>query len=554
VKLYDSAQMRAADAAAAAAGISVASLMEAAGARVAERLLDLFPAAPDVVVLCGAGNNGGDGYVAARRLLENRVTVEVWETTPTPRTEVARRARASFVDAGGAPVPLASADLARRLAAVADTQAVVLDALLGCGLDRPLSGTLAEVVAIINEAHVRVLAVDVPTGVSADSPLLRGPHVRADATVQLAGPKVASAFYPARGAFTRSATPDVGASVVDIGIPAAVLDELSTVTLLTQTQCARWAPRRAPTAHKYAAGTVTVVAGSESYAGAAELACRGAWRGGAGLVTLVSSQQHPAAWPETVYRDLAEGQPFPPPGLTTKAAGSCVVGPGLHAGAVADLLSAVTRWATGPIIIDAAALAPSALWPALKEYAQARAQRAQQKERGSQRTQSDPERFDTTLVLTPHAGEAGRLLDVPATAVDADPLSAATRLSQLSGAVVVLKGPTTVIAAPDGQTAVSTRGHPGMASGGTGDVLAGLLGALTSTLAVTEDDAGPGPNVAAADGSLWTTTLFQRASLAVFAHGVAGERAAARHGDSLLASDLADELAGVLGWLASVGW
>src|SRR5690606_14629238 len=109
--------------------------------------------------------------------------------------------------------------------------------------------------------------------------------------------------------------------------------------------------------HKYSAGTVTVVAGSRSYSGAAELACRGAWRGGAGLVTLVSTQQHPAAWPETVYRNLAAGVPFPPEGLTHKAASTSVVGPGLDSHDVADLLSAVIGWATGPVVIDAAALA-----------------------------------------------------------------------------------------------------------------------------------------------------------------------------------------------------
>jgi NAD(P)H-hydrate epimerase len=515
--------MRAADAAAAVRGISVTSLMEAAGAGVAERLLAHFPSTRVALVLCGAGNNGGDGYVAARRLLERGVSVEVWESSDTPRTEAAAQARTAFAGEGGVLVPLEPATFARRLADARGSETAIVDALLGCGLDRPLSGTLAEVVDQINGASASVLAVDVPTGVSADALVPPGPHVRAHATVQLAGAKLASAFYPARGAFSREPAPDVEASVVDIGIPADVLDALSTVTLLTQAQCARWTSARPPTAHKYSAGTVTVVAGSSSYSGAAELACRGAWRGGAGLVTLVSPQRHPAAWPETVYRALAPGTAFPPAGLTHRAAGSCVVGPGLETDAAADLLAAVVAWAEGPVVIDASALAPAALLPVLEAPAAARAA-------GSQ-----GERVERAFVLTPHAGEAGRLLDMPPAAVDADPLAAAASLCGLTGSIVVLKGPTTVVAAPDGRRAVSTRGHPGMASGGTGDVLAGLLGALTAT-AHSE------------------ATVFERACLAVFVHGVAGERAAARHGDSLVASDLADELGGVLARLASGGW
>jgi len=535
--------MRAADAAAAAAGISVARLMESAGTEVAESLLDLFPDTLAVLVLCGKGNNGGDGYVAARHLLEHGLAVEVWESSEAPATAEAAQARAALVGAGGRPVPLESASLGRRLAGAPVPATVIIDALLGCGLDRPLTGAVADVVEAINSSEVPVLAVDVPTGVAADSPLLTGPHIKADATVQLAGAKLASAFYPAKAAFARGPGRDVGASVVDIGIPADILEGLSSLTLVTEAWCAQWLPRRSPTSHKYSVGTVTVVAGSSSYSGAAELACRGAWRGGAGLVTLVSDHRHPAAWPETVYLTPGTAATWPPAGLTFKAAGSCIVGPGLTHNA-ADLLSAVLGWAPGPVVVDAGALAPDVLWPTLEVH------------RSTQAANHEPASTDTRaypLILTPHAGEAARLLEIDSAAVGADPVAAATQLSRRSGAVVVLKGPTTVVVAPDGEAAVSTRGHPGMASGGTGDVLAGLLGAVTASLA-TEHQGEVGHDTVELDHqALATTALFRRACLAVYVHGVAGERAAARYGNSLLASDLVDELGGVLTGLATVG-
>ncbi|HLU83622.1 MAG TPA: NAD(P)H-hydrate epimerase, partial [Trueperaceae bacterium] len=451
MKLFSSAQMRAADAAAEAAGIAVADLMEVAGAQVAQRLLELFPAAQQVLVLCGKGNNGGDGYVAASHLLERGLGVEVLEMSSTPATDVAVRARASWLATGQEPLPLTSDGLGTRLQGIRPATAVIVDALFGCGLTGPLAGEVAAVAALVNDSAIPVLAVDVPSGVSADTPLLPGPHIEAHATVQLAGAKVASAFYPARAAFTSGLEVDVAASVADIGIPAAILAELSAITLLTKAACSQWLPARSPAAHKYSAGTVTVVAGSSSYAGAAELACRGAWRGGAGLVRLVGPHRHPAAWPETVYHQLPAE--WPPAGLSHGASDACVVGPGL-VDVTPALLSAVLGWTQGPVVLDAGALAPEVLWRALSD---ARPPES-----------ADPNRGATRLVLTPHAGEAARLLATSAAAVDADPLGSAARLSQASRAIVVLKGPSTVIAAPDGSTAVSTRGHPGMASGGTG--------------------------------------------------------------------------------------
>ncbi|MFO7545694.1 MAG: NAD(P)H-hydrate dehydratase [Trueperaceae bacterium] len=527
MKLYRAAQMREADARAAAAGVPGPQLMDAAGRAVARVLRQRFPLARRALLLCGKGNNGGDGYVAAAALTEAGVEARVLELAAEPSTDDARGARAALVAAGGAPALLTPAVLDDALA-WAD---VVIDALLGCGLDRPLSGALADIVQKVNDAGVSVVAVDVPTGVDADVAVPPGPHVQAAVTVEMAGPKVAGAFHTARAAYGERV-------VADIGTPAHVLDEASDTLLLDDAALRSALPARAVDAHKYAAGTVTIVAGSERYLGAAELACRGAWRGGAGMVTLVAPARHPSAWPETILephdltaasahgaRTAALPHLWPPTGLEPRRAGACVIGPGLDRAGLAAL-DAVLAWAPGPVVLDATALDPS-VWT--------EARRTSLALRGD-------------AVLTPHAGEAARLLDVASSAVRRDPLGSAATLSERFGAVVVLKGATTVVRAPDGAEAVSLRGHPGMASGGTGDALAGLLGALLAAPGGQSRANREQTRVAPDEPSV---TPFQRACLAVWLHGVAGERAAARLGNGLVASDLIDEIPGAM---HSLGW
>lgn len=505
MKLYSAAQMREADARAAAAGVPTSQLMDAAGAAVAEAVAQRYPAARRVVVLCGVGNNGGDGYVAAERLLRRGVSVQLFELTGAgDRPGDAADARRSYLAAGGHSQPL-EAGTASELPALlarptgqADAAPVVIDALFGSGLNRPLTGWLGALAEGLADSGARVVSVDVPSGLNADLAGPIGPHVRAHLTVELAGHKPAALFYPARAAYGETV-------LADIGIPAQVLEASGDIDILEAASVRDALPHRRPDDHKYGAGTVCVVAGSQRYLGAAELACRGAWRGGAGLVTQVGDHRHPAAWPETILEPHdwtqvanAPSGAWPPPGLEAKRAQACVVGPGLEPRA-ARHLGAMLAWAPGPVVLDAGALEPAAIAGCRQQLA------------------------DAAALLTPHAGEAERLLADLAPEhsglVRSDPLSAAAHLAQLLGAVVVLKGPTTVIAAPDGRRAVSTRGTPAMASGGTGDVLAGLLGALL---------AAPGG----------APSLFERARLGVWLHGVAGELAAASVGDALVASDL----------------
>ncbi len=487
MKLYRAAEMREADERAVAAGVASETLMENAGAAVARALLRRYPGTRRAVVLCGKGNNGGDGYVCARRLLASGLEVEVLELSPEPNGADAARARAALVAAGGAPGRLTGVEDVRSLVA---ESTVIVDALLGSGLDRPAAGRLGDLLSALAGLGAPVVAIDVPSGLTTDAPRVVGPHVTADMTVELAGRKVAGAFLPTSRHY--------GARVLaPIGIPGAVLAAVGAVTLLDADAVRAWLPTRPRSAHKYTAGTVTVVAGSGRYSGAAELACRGAWRAGAGLVTLVGPERHPSAWPETIFEqaqaDTAASL------IEPKRAAALVIGPGL-AEEFLPLLPELLGLAPGPVVLDAAALgalaggalAGAALQP-------------------------------PAAVLTPHAGEAAALLGTTTAAVADDPLAAANDLATRHGTMVVLKGATTAIAAPDGRLAVSERGHPGMAAGGTGDVLAGVVGAVLAPAGGCEE-------------------AFERACVAVWLHGVAGEIAARRFGVGLVASDVAAAL------------
>lgn len=486
MRLFTADALRRADEDAAAAGVPTRILMEAAGAAVAAAARRHWPDHRRPLVLCGRGANGGDGYVAARYLALAGLEPEVLGLgDPAPAGDAAA-ARAAWRALGGT-----EGLEPERLGAALARCDLVIDALFGTGLTRPLEGDLAEVVRQVNTAGVPVLAVDLPSGVAADRAHPPGPHLRARRTVQLAGPVLASAFEPARSAFGLW-------EVAAIGIPPEILAAHADAELLDDALAAALRPARAPAAHKYVAGTVAVIAGSERYLGAAELACRGAHRAGAGLVTLAAESRAPSAWPETVLHplDWAAAPRERLAELPPKRAGALVIGPGLDERARQHLPWLLAQRPV-PTVLDAEALVPE-LREAVRSHGR--------------------------CVLTPHAGEAARLLGRSAADIDDDRLGAARELAASWNAVAVVKGAGSAVAAPDGRAWVSPATHPGLASGGTGDVLAGAIGAL---VAGAED-------------------LAERAAVAVHLHGRAGERAAARLGDGLVASDVAEELAPAL--------
>ena len=485
MKLYSSADVRAADQAAERAGVAPATLMEAAGRAVASDARATWPAALRPWILCGPGNNGGDGYVAARHLARSGCTPTVLAVRPDgSKGEAAEAARRDWRPHGEIR-PLNAETLADALVR-AD---LIVDALFGTGLARALHGPAAEAARALASWSGPVLAVDVPSGVDADVAVPPGPHVRAARTVQLAAACPASALAPARFAF--------GAwRVVDIGLPDGALPEADRPRLVEDAVAAAALPCRSPDAHKYRAGTVLIAAGSERWAGAAELACRGAHRGGAGLVTLATDAPFPARWPETVLQPVGEAQGALAAALDEvepRHATARVLGPGLDPARVDELADALAA-SPVPTVLDASALDP----------------RLQEAVRGH-----------GGCWLTPHLGEAARLLGEETEQVRRDPVASARRLAEAWNATVVLKGAGAVVAAPDGRVRLIAGGDPAMASGGTGDVLAGLLGAA---LAAPYDD------------------VLERGAAAVLLHARAGERAARRRGAGLRASDLADAI------------
>jgi NAD(P)H-hydrate epimerase len=480
-------------------GVPALDLMERAGRAVFDAVRALAAEEGRVVVACGGGNNGGDGWVAARLLREAGRDARVVALVPAARLSPdARSVRDAAVRAG---VPVEEG----RPAAVdegARPGDVVVDALLGTGLARAPEGPFAEAIARIEAARAkgaRVVAVDVPSGLSADSGRPLGPCVRADRTVTFAFQKRGLVLHPGP-AYAGEV------SVADIGIPAEAARRVPVACeLLVEAEARALLPARARDAHKGDAGRLLVVAGSAGKSGAAHLALLGALRGGAGLVTLAArAEVLPHALPglpEAMSAALPGAGPLGSaasdlPALLAAAEGAdaVVVGPGIPRGEeTAALLQAFLARAGCPAVLDADALNALAASPEALA------------------------RLGVPLVLTPHPGEMARLCGTSIEAVQADRVGVASERARAWGATVVLKGARTVVADPVGPPVIIPTGNPGLATGGTGDVLAGLCGALLA-------------------GGLEAPAA---ARVAAWVHGRAGDLAARRAGErGLVASDL----------------
>lgn len=486
-----------------ALGIPGATLMENAGRAAAGAIVEHLTVAglrpvrgARVVIVCGRGGNGGDGFVVARWLRRRGARVSVLlaapvrEITGDPALKLAelRRAGATprFVeDAAAVAGPLARADL-------------IVDALLGTGTRGPATGLVAELIGRINESGRPVAALDVPSGMPSDGGAPPGPAVRAALTITFAGLK--------RGLVMGPGVELAGAvRVVPIGIPPAEVPRGITTFLLEREDVARHFPPRAFEAHKGSYGHLLIVAGSLGKTGAAALAARAAMRSGAGLVTVATpASQQPvvaglileamsAPLPETASRTIAlEAREAILELAESREA--VALGPGL--GLEAETQEAVRTLARDlriPLVVDADAL--TALGGHLDVLSGAPAARC----------------------LTPHPGEMARMLGVPIADVQRDRVASARAFASSHGVHVVLKGARSVIGVPDGRVFVNPTGNPGMASGGTGDVLTGMVGAFLAR--------GIEPGAAL--------------SAAVYLHGSAGDIAAERVGhEGLIASDL----------------
>lgn len=473
------AEMYRADALAVSGGVPGERLMEAAGYAVAREVRRRFTAGR-VVILCGPGNNGGDGFVAARHLARAGYAVRL--ALLGDKGNLRGDSAAMAARWSGGVEPLTSA--------VLDRADVVVDALFGAGLARPLEGPARKLIEEIGRRRLPVIAVDVPSGVDGDTGAILGVAPDAVATVTFFRKKTGHLLLPGRL--------KCGEVVVaDIGIPASVLDEIE--PLVVENSPALWRcgfPWPASGGHKYLRGHLVVV-GGRAMTGAARLAARAARRVGAGVVTIAAPAEALATYragdPGTIVAALDDYGGL----LADPRKNALILGPGGGAGEAMRVRVLAALNAGKSCVLDADALTSFADQP--KELFKA---------------------VSHISVLTPHDGEFSRLFGAAA----GSRLERAHHAAGRAGAVILLKGPDTVIAHPDGRAVINTNAPPDLATAGAGDVLAGLIGGL---LAAGMDS-------------------FAAAAAAVWLHGAA----ASAFGPGLIAEDLAEALPAVLADLA----
>ncbi|EGV28664.1 YjeF-related protein [Thiorhodococcus drewsii AZ1] len=437
--LYRAEQVRALDRLAIdEQGIPGRELMERAGRALYRLMRARWSQARRPVVLSGVGNNGGDGYVVARLALEDGLLVRVLQLgDPDRLTGDAASAHADYCSAGGLVEPFCGAPLRADL---------VIDALLGTGLERPVEGVWATAIAAINEQHAPVVAVDIPSGLHSDTGQVMGVAVRATATLSFIGLK--------QGLFIGEGPQYRGDCVFSgLEIPALIYarERLSMRRIDWPQQCTMIAPR-SQTTHKGDCGHILVVGGAPGMSGAARLAGEAALRSGAGLVTVATHLEH-ARWLNLTRPELMVAGVESPADLVPliERADVVALGPGLgRSGWGLDLWRAIKEVAR-PLVVDADALNALASEPLARE----------------------------DWILTPHPGEAGRLLGMGTVEIQADRLAAVQALQSRYGGIAVLKGAGTLIQGdPSRPPAVCSDGNPGMATAGSGDVLTGVLAAL----------------------------------------------------------------------------
>lgn len=485
---YRAAEMRVLDTRVLAReGIEGYTLMRRAGRAAFFRLRRRWPQARRIGVVCGPGNNGGDGYVVASLARAWGLSVQLWALMPVSELQdTARYAAADFMAEGGqvqslVPEALQTAEVD-----------VWVDAMFGTGLMRPVVGVAQAAILNLNDHPAPVLAVDVPSGISADTGAMLGMAVRAAMTVSFIAPKP--------GLYTGAGIDCCGEVVLDrLGASADLGRDVPTACVIwpERAPLGAFLPPRAPTAHKGHFGHVLVIGGGAGMPGAARMAAEAALRVGAGLVSVAAAPVHATLLgvgrPELLVASPASAADLAP--LLTRSTVRAL-GPGLGRDAWAQRMFEATLAAPGPLVVDADGLNQLAATPR--------------------------QRMD--WILTPHPAEAGRLLGCTAAEIQADRLAAVRALVHRYGGVTVLKGAGTLI--DDGhEVALCAGANPGLASGGMGDVLTGVIGGLLAQ--------GMSPFAAALEG----VRLHLRAgALAARSVGVPG----------MLAGDVLDRIASAL--------
>lgn len=494
-------------------GISAEILMERAGLGVAKSILKRFP--PDkfknVLVVCGPGNNGGDGFVCARYLNDMGYEIEIVLLSEREKYKgEALKNLKVLENLGFIPEEVGYVVDFRKI--LHDfSPSIIVDAIFGIGLKRPIEGVIANIIEEINaykeKRNCKIVAVDIPSGVCSDTGQILGIGIKADLTVTFELPKLGHFFYPGkeyRGEL----------EIVHIGFPTRVLEEKGPQRYFIDQKWAKrtFKPRKGYT-HKGQFGHLLILAGSRGKSGAGLLSALGALRGGVGLVTLASTKTlqkiYSSILPEILTAGLEENEfgEIAYKNLDhlfelSKRKTALVLGPGLGLGEeVKKLVWELLEKLDIPVVIDADALTIIS---------------------------ENPERiknYNYPKILTPHPGEAERLLKISKKEILRNPLEAAKALSELTGSFVFLKGPHGVIYSPDGRCGISSIDEPGLSQGGTGDVLTGLIGALVCQ----------------------KYDPFEATAFGVFLHGMAAKKLAKEKGPfGYIASEIANKIPEIL--------
>ncbi|MCD6135917.1 NAD(P)H-hydrate dehydratase [Candidatus Bipolaricaulota bacterium] len=491
------AQIKALDEAAVEAGIPAGDLMENAGRGVADALIK-SAAVKNIVVVAGKGGNGGDAFVAARILREAGFHVRVFTLSSIEELAETTRDKAHLLDERfPGTISVLDDDLV-EFAEALDGADCAIDGLLGIGVDRPLSGRYLNVVRAINEADLFRVAIDLPSGLLSDSGAVIGEAIDADLTVCMAAYKPAHLLYPARSYCGT-------VEVVPVGYPDSLWKSVTPIARVAKKEwIAEHLPVRRPDGHKGTFGHVLVVAGSLGMSGAAILTATAALRAGAGLVTVACPRSIQSiiatALPEAITIGLPDkdghltGDSLAPLRDVLARADVLAIGPGLgRADATGAFVRSLIAEVKSPLVLDADglfALNPETL-----------------------------KRIAGYAVLTPHPGEMSRLIERPADEIDADRIEVARAFAGGHGVVLLLKGRPTAIGTPSGEVFLNPTGNTALATGGSGDVLTGIIAGLLAGGASTRD----------------------AAILGAYVHGYAAEhRSRDRAERSIIPSDLLD--------------
>lgn len=484
-RLFSQQQARELDRLAIEGGLPEAELMRRAGQAAFELIGERWPEAKRLLVVCGGGNNGGDGYVVARLALEAGKVVYLLPTKPAAELKGAARSMAEEV-LGSAGLHLLEASDDLELPPVD----LIVDGLLGIGISGEVRAASARLIEKINRHAAPVLALDLPSGLNGDTGAVAGAAVKACATLTFIGVK--------KGLLTGQGPALAGELLLDeLGLPASLLESLEPAAKrVTQQELRAALPHRSPSAHKGQFGHLLLIGGDNGMGGAIIMAAQAALRCGAGRVSVATRSAHVTPLlcrqPEVMVHALESADELPP---LLEAATTLVIGPGLGRGDWGRELLAQLLACDKPQLLDADALNLLA--------------------------KSDDIPAHEQRVITPHPGEAARLLGSSVAAVERDRFASVASLERLVGGVALLKGAGSLIAAHGQPTQLVAAGSPGMASGGMGDVLSGIIGALMAQ----------------------RLSPFDATRLGALLHALAADRVATRQGErGLLASDLLAEL------------